>query len=35
MVEPTHQDRCTGDGSKPAKGAVLKRHGIERLGITK
>ena len=32
MVEPTHQDRCTGKGFKPPKGAVFKRHGIERLG---
>ena len=28
----THQNRCTGKGFKPPKGAVFKRHGIERLG---
>ncbi len=32
MVEPTHQNRCTGKGFKPPKGAVLKRYGAERLG---
>ena len=32
MVEPTYQNRCTGNGFKPPKGAVFKRHGIERLG---
>lgn len=32
MVEPTHQDRCTGKGFKPPKGAVFKRYGTERLG---
>jgi len=32
MVEPTHQNRCTGKGFKPSKGAVFKRYGIERLG---
>ncbi len=32
MVESTHQDRCTGKGFKPPKGAVFKRHGTERLG---
>jgi len=32
MVEPTHQSRCTGNGIKPPKGAVVKSHGAERLG---
>jgi len=32
MVEPTHQSRCTGKGFKPPKGALVKSHGIERLG---
>ncbi len=32
MVEPTHQSRCTGDGFKPPKGALVKSQGIERLG---
>jgi len=42
MVEPTsddkchglltHQNRCAGNGFKPPKGAVFKRHGTERLG---
>jgi len=32
MVEPTHQDRCTGKGFKLPKGAVFKRHGTERSG---
>ena len=29
MVESIHQDRCTGKGFKPPKGAVFKRHGAE------
>ncbi len=32
MVEPTHQSRLAGEGFKPPKGAVVKSHGIERLG---
>jgi len=28
----THRIRCTGRGSKPPKGAVVKSHGAERLG---
>jgi len=32
MVEPTHQSRLAGGGFKPPKGAVVKSHGIERLG---
>ena len=32
MVEPTHQSRCTGNGFKPPKGALVKSQGIERLG---
>ena len=33
--QPTHQSRCTGNGFKPPKGAVVKSHGIERLGKVK
>ena len=32
MVEPTHQSRLAGEGFKPPKGALVKSHGIERLG---
>lgn len=32
MVESTHQSRCTGNGFKPPKGALVKSHGIDRLG---
>ena len=28
----THQSRCTGDGFKPPKGALVKIQGAERLG---
>jgi len=28
----THRSRLTGEGFKPPKGAVFKRHGVERLG---
>ena len=28
----THRKRCTGGACKPPKGAVVKSHGIERLG---
>ena len=27
----THQSRCTGDGIKPHRGAVVKSYGTERL----
>ncbi len=33
MVEPTHQSRCTGNGIKPPKGALVKSHGAEPFGI--
>lgn len=33
FVGLTHQSRFTGKGSKPPKGALVKSHGIERLGI--
>jgi hypothetical protein len=32
MVERTHQSRLKGGGFKLPKGAVVKSHGIERLG---
>jgi hypothetical protein len=32
MVEPTYQCRLIGEGIKPPKGALVKSHGIERLG---
>jgi len=32
MVESTHQSRLAGEGFKPPKGALVKSHGIERLG---
>jgi len=32
MVEPTHRGHLTGEGLKPPKGAMVKSHGIERLG---
>jgi len=28
----THRSRCTDDGFKPPKGAVVKSRGAERLG---
>ena len=28
----THRKRCTGEACKLPKGAVVKSHGIERLG---
>jgi len=28
----THRSRLAGEGFKPPKGAVVKSHGIERLG---
>jgi len=31
-LQTTHQSRCTGNGFKPPKGAVVKSHGIECLG---
>jgi len=27
-----HRCRCTGEGTKPPKGVVVKSHGAERLG---
>jgi len=32
MVEPAHRGYLTGENLKPPKGAVVKSHGIERLG---
>ena len=32
MMESTHRSRFTGGGSKLPNGAVVKSHGIERLG---
>jgi hypothetical protein len=32
MVEPTHQSRLKGGGFKLPKGAMVKSHGVERLG---
>jgi len=32
MVEPTHQSRLAGGGSKPPRGAAVKSRGTERLG---
>ncbi len=32
MVESTHRSRLAGEGFKPPKGALVKSHGIERLG---
>jgi hypothetical protein len=32
MVELTHKSRCTGNGFKPPKGALVKSQGIERYG---
>ncbi|MDT0678316.1 hypothetical protein [Autumnicola musiva] len=32
MVGPTYQCRLLGEGIKPPKGALVKSHGIERLG---
>jgi len=31
IVGTTHQSRCTGDGIKPHRGAVVKSYGTERL----
>jgi len=32
MKQLAHRNHLAGEGSKPPKGAVVKSHGIERLG---
>jgi len=31
-IQTDHQSRCSGNGFKPPKGALVKSHGTERLG---
>ena len=33
MADPTRQGRLVGEGFKPPKGAAVKSHGAERLGL--
>ena len=33
MADPTRQSRLVGEGFKPPKGAAVKSHGAERLGL--